>query len=108
MAQTSVKQTTISIRVDEDVKRDIDFLLDKLGMNISVLVNMLFKQMIMDEALPFQPRYRPKQTRETILAKGMEAMREAQEQAILNGTSELSLDDINEIIKECRKENRRA
>jgi len=50
--------TTINVRVDEDVKRDIEFLLDKLGLNISVVVNMLFKQMIMDEALPFQPRYK--------------------------------------------------
>ena len=56
MAQT----TSINVRVDEDIKRDIDFLLDKLGMNISTVVNMLFRQMLMDEALPFQPRYRRK------------------------------------------------
>ena len=56
MAQT----TTINIRVDEEVKHDIDILLDKLGMNISTVVNMLFRQMLMDEALPFQPKYRRK------------------------------------------------
>jgi len=54
MAQT----TTINVRVDEDIKRDVEFLLDKLGMNISTVVNMLFKQMLMDEALPFQPKYK--------------------------------------------------
>ena len=54
MAQT----TTINVRVDEEVKRDVEFLLDKLGMNISTVVNMLFKQMLMDEALPFQPKYK--------------------------------------------------
>ena len=56
MAQT----TTINVRIDEDVKREAEFLLNKLGMNISTAVNMLFRQMIMDEALPFQPKIRRK------------------------------------------------
>ena len=50
--------TTISVRVDDDVKRDIESLLDKMGLNISTVVNMLFKQMLIDEALPFQPKYK--------------------------------------------------
>ena len=59
MAQTTIgKHTTINVRIEADVKRDIESLLDKLGMNISVAVNMLFKQMLIDEALPFQPRYK--------------------------------------------------
>ena len=52
------KTTTINVRIDEEVKRDVEFLLDKLGMNTSTVVNMLFKQMLMDEALPFKPTYR--------------------------------------------------
>lgn len=56
MAQTA----TVNVRVDEDVKRDVEILLDKLGMNISTAVNMLFKQMLIDEALPFQPRVKRK------------------------------------------------
>ena len=58
MAQAAMKPstTTINVRVDEDVKRDIEIMLDKLGMNISVVVNMLFRQIIMEEALPFQPK----------------------------------------------------
>ena len=59
MVQATAKQsTTINVRVDEDIKREIDFLLDKLGLNVSVVVNMLFRQMLMDEALPFQPKYK--------------------------------------------------
>lgn len=54
MAQT----TTINVRIDEDVKKEAEHILDKLGMNISVVVNMLFRQMIMEEALPFQPKVR--------------------------------------------------
>ena len=51
---------TINVRVDEDVKRKAEFLLEKMGMNISTAVNMLLKQMIMDESLPFQPSYKRK------------------------------------------------
>lgn len=58
MAQT----TTINVRVDENIKRDVEAVLDKLGINISALVNMTFRQLIMDEALPFQPRVRRKHT----------------------------------------------
>jgi len=54
---TTTKQaTTINVRIDSDIKRDLDVLLNKLGMNVSVVVNMLFRQMLMDEALPFQPK----------------------------------------------------
>jgi len=61
MSQASVKQSTsINVRVDEDVKKDLDFLLAKLGLNVPVVVNMLFRQIIMDEALPFQPKYKRK------------------------------------------------
>jgi len=57
MAQVSTKQTTtINVRVDSDIKQDLEILLDKLGMNVSVVVNMLFRQMLMEEGLPFQPR----------------------------------------------------
>ena len=40
---------------------------------------------------------------EIILARGREALREAQEQAVINGTSEMTLEEINEIIKEVRQ-----
>ena len=88
MAQT----TTINVRIDEDVKREAEFLLNKLGMNISTAVNMLFRQMIMDEALPFQPKIKRKrlslneyleryhgQDIETILKEAEESKRESVE-----------------------------
>ncbi|MDR0272425.1 MAG: type II toxin-antitoxin system RelB/DinJ family antitoxin [Clostridiales bacterium] len=50
--------TTINVRVDEIVKRDVEFLLEKMGMNISTAVNMFFRQMLTDEALPFHPKYK--------------------------------------------------
>ena len=99
MAQT----TTINVRVDENVKRDAEAVLDKLGMNISVLVNMTLRQLIMDEALPFLPKYKPN---EYLKARHgfINAINEAHKQAVAGGLSEdMSLDEINSLIKEARQ-----
>lgn len=44
------------------------------------------------------------QTRAAILTRGKEALKEAQAQAIINGTSSMTLDEINDEITACRKE----
>ena len=48
--------TTVNVRVDEKTKREIEILFDKMGLNISTAINMFFKQALMEEALPFQPK----------------------------------------------------
>ncbi len=103
MAQTQT--ITVNVRVDENVKRNVESLFESMGMNISTAVNMFFRQCLLEEAIPFQPRGN---RREVILEKGRKALREAQNQAVLNGTSELTLDEINEMIKECRAEEKKA
>ena len=91
--------TTVNVRVDETVKRNIEVLFDSMGMNISTAVNMFFKQCLMENGLPFQLRVkRPDSLKEIF--------REAQEQAKTNGTSDMTLDEINKIISEVRREKR--
>ena len=48
--------SVVNVRVDENTKREVEILFDKLGMNISTAVNMFFKQSLMEDALPFQPK----------------------------------------------------
>ena len=48
--------TTISVRVDEGVKREVETLFEDMGMNISTAINMFFRQSILEGAIPFQPR----------------------------------------------------
>ena len=95
MAQTQT--TTINVRVDENVKRNVEALFDSMGMNVSTAVNMFFKQCLTENALPFQPR-----AKSDISLK--KALREAQGQALINGTSNMTLDEVNEIITKCRRE----
>ena len=51
----------------------------------------------MENALPFQPR-----AKAGVSLK--EALSEAQEQAVLNQTSKMTLGEINKVIKKCRQD----
>ena len=95
MAQTQT--TTINVRVDENVKHNVEALFDSMGMNISTAVNMFFKQCLTENALPFQPK-----AKSYISLK--EALKEAQGQAAINKTSDMTLDEINDMITKCRQE----
>ena len=70
-------QTNISIRIDEDVKKEAEALFAKL-------------------AVEADPKMQARK-------EFGEAIKAIQEQSVLNGTSEITLDEINEIIAECRQ-----
>ena len=57
MAKTA---TVVNVRVDENIKREIEALYDSLGMNISTAVNMFFRQCLIEQGLPFQPKIKRK------------------------------------------------
>lgn len=51
---------TMSVKVDENVKKDVEVFCAAAGMNPSVAVNMFFKAMLRENKLPFEvvgPRY---------------------------------------------------
>lgn len=47
-------QTTISIRMDEGLKKDFDIICNELGMSMSTAVVMLAKKMAREKRLPFE------------------------------------------------------
>jgi len=57
----------VNVRVEENVKRDIEKLFDGLGMNISTAVNMFFKQCLMEQGLPYQPKIKYRQSLKSYL-----------------------------------------
>ena len=46
-------QSTMSIRIDNDVKRGFDKFCDDVGMNASVAINMFVRATLRDNRLPF-------------------------------------------------------
>ncbi len=52
-------QTSINVRVDEDVKKQAEALFDGLGLNISTAVNIFLRRSLSMRGLPFEVREDP-------------------------------------------------
>jgi len=97
-------QTSISLRIDEETKREAEALFSKLGLTLSSATTVFYRQAVRTQGIPFPlSAVDTLETKEAILARGLEAIRAAQEQVKSNGLSEMSIDEINEIIRECRQ-----
>ncbi|MCL2775049.1 MAG: type II toxin-antitoxin system RelB/DinJ family antitoxin [Oscillospiraceae bacterium] len=44
---------TITIRIDEDIKNEVEKLFDELGFSISGAINVFFRQALREKAIPF-------------------------------------------------------
>ena len=49
-----MSQTTVNVRVDEDVKKEIELFCKSVGMNISTAVNLFFKAVLNQGKIPFE------------------------------------------------------
>jgi len=47
-------QTTVNVRVDEDVKKRVEAFCGSVGMNISTAVNLFFKAVLIQGKIPFE------------------------------------------------------
>ena len=48
------KTATVLARVDPELKRDAENILDRLGIPASVVINMLYKQIVLKKGIPFE------------------------------------------------------
>ena len=93
----------VTVRVDEEMKKEFDTFCDNVGMNITTAFNMFMRATLRTRELPFVVTDVPasKQGRAALL----QAFKASQEEAIVNGTDSMTMDEINEIITESRREN---
>ena len=59
-------QTTISIRMDDTLKKDFDSVCGELGLSMSAAIIMLAKKMTRENRLPFEVSIDPFYSEETI------------------------------------------
>ena len=97
-------QIDVSIRIDEDVKRDAEAVFSKLGLTLSAATGIFYRQAVRTQSIPFQLSAAVESKDGGALLR--EALKEAQTQAATNGTSEMTLDEINDIISEVRHGSR--
>lgn len=61
------KTDTLNIRINPEVKKQVEATLDDLGLTMAEAVNIFFKQIIMTESIPFMIK-KPKLNAETLQA----------------------------------------
>lgn len=93
--------TSMTIRVDEKLKKNFDTLCDQFGLSNSAALNLFIKAVVRERRIPFEIKAEP----ETDIRKqGWEAFMRMRESALNNGAADMSLDEINEEISVARNE----
>lgn len=95
-------QTAFTVRMDSDVKKQFDELCRDFGMSTNTAINVFAKTVIKKQCIPFEVE----SERQAIIRRGWEAAEKIRQQAAENGTSDMTLDEINEIIRKVREERR--
>ena len=91
-------QATFSIRMDEALKRQFDALCADFGMNATTAFNVFARAVVRERKIPFEIQASDEITR----ASGMEAFLALRTEAKKNGIQDLTLDEINEEIRQAR------
>ena len=94
-------QTLMSIRIDEDLKNDFERYCGMLGMSMSTAFIIFAKTFVRERKMPFEIRLQEPSREE---AKA--ALSQIRDYAKKNGTSEMTMEEIDEEIKLYRKEKR--
>ena len=54
------KDTSISIRMDSQLKEQTEEVLDQFGLNMTIVINMLFHQIVREQAIPLSMTLNPR------------------------------------------------
>jgi len=85
-------QTTVSVRVDEDLKRDVERLAEDFGMNLTTLITVCLKAVEREREIPFKISSRPSSSSPATrvqLAKDLQDYREGKGAVIVKTMDEL-------------------
>ena len=89
--------TMLQIRVDEDLKKEAAAVYEGLGIDLSTAVRLFLKKSVAVNGVPFELR-----NEEQRKAEVRAAIKEMNDISEKNGNSEMTLEEINEIIAETR------
>lgn len=85
--------TNLNVRVDENLKKTADALLNELGLNMSTAINIYLKQIVRENGIPFEIKL-DKPNAETLQA--MQAMQDVREGKNLHGP----FDSVSELMED--------
>ena len=91
----------LQIRIDDSLKEQAAQVFENLGIDTSTAIRLFLKRAVLENGIPFRMTL-PKDPYSA--ERGYRALREINENAEKNGTSEMSLDEINAEIDASRRE----
>ncbi len=94
-----MSQTTMSIRVDSDLKQRFDVLCDEFGLSNTAALMLFIKAVVRESRIPFEIKT---DTIEESRRKALLAFEQMREDVAAAGVQEMTLDEINELIREVR------
>lgn len=97
-------QSTFSVRMDEDLKKQFDFLCSQFGMTASTAINIYARAVVRERKIPFEIKYDGKTVSRE---QGIKAFNSLRALAKENGISDMPLEDINSEIDKARGESER-
>ena len=90
-------QTAMTVRVDNNIKKQFDALCEQFGMSVNAAVNVFINAVVRTRSIPFEISAKEDQTRK----RALEAFYAPHPE-----TPELTLDEINEEIRAARRERK--
>ncbi len=94
-------QATLSMRVDDTLKKKFDMICDDFGFTSTAAITVFMKTVVRERRIPFEIKA---SGREQINKEAWEAFLEMRTQAAAAGVQDLTLDEINAEIQNARKE----
>lgn len=94
------KSANVSVRVEPEIKRQAEQVLEKLGLPVSVLIDTLYRQIIYTGGVPYPLTVPKLPTRDTITDADFDAMMEKGYSQAVNGEGE----DLKSAFDHIRKE----
>lgn len=70
----ATKTANVTARVNPEIKQQAEKVLEQLGIPVSVLIDSLYRQIIMNNGIPYSLTVRTLQTRDTMTDAQFEAM----------------------------------
>ena len=93
--------TSLNIKVNRDLKKQADALFSEMGMTMTTAVNIFIRQAVQEQAIPFRIYV---DSDKSLALRAKEALKTMQEQAAANGLDKMSMDEIDALISQSRKE----
>ena len=94
-------QTAMTVRMDSQQKAEFDKLCEQFGMSANTAINIFVKAVIRSKSIPFSIQV--KEEEDEVTAKAKATFKELRAKADRGETPELTLDEINEEIREVRR-----